>query len=151
MIKRFLYFILPRTWPDVAAALVTLFVMAIGLHYWWQVNREGNPPIIVNSVDIQGDSNSFAVGEIIVVVMDYCRLTDAPAEYSGRLVDTWMYPLAPLHVEGGPADCRVISFPIPVPDVPGGTYYIEFFGAYEVNSRVTRVVKWRTPDFYILP
>ena len=141
----------PRSWRDVLVLIATVVTLAIGLHYHYQVNIEGNPPITVNGVDPDGDATSVAPGDTIVVRLDYCRHTTAAADYSGRFVDTQLINLPNLHVEAGPADCRVVTVPVKVPPIPAGQYYLEFSGAYYVNPRATRTVTWRTEWFAVTP
>lgn len=141
----------PQSWRDAVALVTTLIILAIGVHYYYQVNLEGDPPVTINSVTLAGDATSFAPGDDILIRLDYCRHTTAAADYSGRFVDTQLISLPNLHVEAGPADCRVVTVPVKVPPIPAGQYYLEFSGAYYVNPRATRVVTWRTEWFTVTP
>lgn len=141
----------PRSWRDALVLAITLLTLAIGAHYYYQVNIEGDPPITVNDVTLAGDTTSFAPGDTIAIRLDYCRHTTAAADYSGRFVDTQLISLPNLHVEAGPADCRVVTIPVKVPPIPAGRYYLEFSGAYYVNPRATRTVTWRTEWFTVTP
>lgn len=141
----------PHSWRDALALVATVITLAVGAHYCYQVDIEGNPPVTVNGVTLAGDATSFAPGDTIAIRLDYCRHTTAAADYSGRFVDTQLIPLPNLHVEAGPIDCRVVTLPVKVPPIPPGKYYLEFSGAYYVNSRATRVVTWNTEWFTVTP
>jgi hypothetical protein len=91
------------------------------------------------------------VNDDIILHMDICKYTDAPATLYLSFVDGIMFTIPPQRFAGlNKGECGMQNLMIELPTtIPKGEYHIHARSVYKINSLTERVVEWGTENFVL--
>jgi hypothetical protein len=127
------------------ASILLVYVFYL-LFYPFKVIDYYNQPFPVTR-----SSKAYAPGEVVEVMINYCRYIDTPALVNKRLIDHVDIPL-PSHTGTFGMGCHeIISANTVIPEyVPPGQYYIDYTVEFKINALRTVTVETRTEPFYVV-
>ena len=139
---------------NIASSIVLSIAVLFIIIFSWLLFIDDNPPLVVNSIPVLLDKDTYFPGDDMKVTADVCRNTSAGATLYPTFINTGtgqLFDTTPIFVDNLPMGCSVSTITVTVPHyLPPGIYVRRVRARYQVNFIATRVVEFYTEDFEIL-